>query len=70
MANFRCELPAPYFQCRRWSGYPPKLTVEADIPDRQRSANNRPEQVQQTTRLFNYLVGTSEQPSGDPKIGQ
>jgi hypothetical protein len=30
---------APELQCPRWSGYPPKVSVKADIPVRQPSAN-------------------------------
>jgi hypothetical protein len=41
---------------RGWSGYPPKLSVTADVPARQPSANKRHRAVSS----FDHLVGARE----------
>src|ERR1700731_191963 len=43
-----------------WSAYPPRLSVKADIPIRQPSANWRPEQVQQNPTPHAIAVYASQ----------
>jgi hypothetical protein len=44
----------------RMSGYPPKITVKADVPVRQLSAKTETHALQQTAALFDHFVGNRD----------